>query len=160
MGRLVIRADGAARGNPGPAAAGAVLIDSDVPGAHEPDARPVAVIARALGVRTNNVAEYAAVVLALRLAERLGAREVELVLDSKLIVEQLSGRWRVKNPGLQGLYGEARQRLSRFDRVVIRHEPRARNRAADALANLALDDPAGARALEDDFLARPAAAPG
>ena len=142
----MIRTDGAARGNPGPASAGAVLIDADAPGALDPDARPIAVVARALGVRTNNVAEYAAVVLALRLAERLGAREVELVLDSKLIVEQLSGRWRVKDAKLQGLYREAKEHLGRMDRVVIRHEPRERNRAADALANLALDDPEAASA--------------
>ena len=160
MRRLIIRADGAARGNPGPAAAGAVLIDADSPDRYDPDATPVGVVSRPLGVRTNNVAEYAAVVLALRLAERLGARDVELILDSNLIVEQLSGRWRVKNPGLQGLYREARERLESLERAVVRHEGRASNRAADALANLALDDPAAARAMEAALLGSETAAGG
>jgi probable phosphoglycerate mutase len=128
-----------------------VLIDGSRPDAEDPDATPVAVIARPLGVRTNNVAEYAALVLALREAVRLGAREVELRLDSKLIVEQLHGRWRVKDVKLKGLYAEARQLLDGCRRWGARHEPRARNRAADALANLALDDPSGAARLEQEY---------
>ena len=147
--RLVIRTDGAARGNPGPASAGAVLIDASRPDAFEPDAPPVAVIGRALGIRTNNVAEYAGLVLALREALRLGAAEVDLRLDSKLIVEQLNGRWRVKDVKLQGLFGEARRLLAGLRRWSAVHEPRARNHAADAMANLALDDPDGARRLEE-----------
>jgi ribonuclease HI len=127
-----------------------VLIDAAQPGAMHPDAPPISVVARPLGVRTNNVAEYAAVVLALRRAHRLGAREVRLVLDSKLIVEQLSGRWRVRDAGLRGLFDEARQLLAGFSRWSIEHQPRAANRAADALANLALDDPAAAATLERD----------
>jgi ribonuclease HI len=106
------------------------------------------VIARPLGVRTNNVAEYAGVVLALRLARRLGAEEVDLVLDSNLIVEQLAGRWRVRDAKLRGLYDEARTLLGGLRRWSATHEPRARNRAADALANLALDDPEAAAAAE------------
>jgi len=145
--RLVIRTDGAARGNPGPASCGAVLIDASRPDALDPDAPPVAVIARALGVRTNNVAEYAGLVLALRAASRLGAEEVDLRLDSKLIVEQLNGRWRVKDLKLRGLFQEASGLLAGFRRWSAHHEPRERNRAADALANLALDDPAGAARL-------------
>jgi ribonuclease HI len=128
-----------------------VLIDASRPDSENPDAPPVAVIARALGVRTNNVAEYAGLVLALREAQRLGAREVDLRLDSKLIVEQLNGRWRVKNAKLQGLFDEARQHLAGFRRWSATHEPRVRNRAADALANLALDDPAAAARLEHDM---------
>ncbi len=146
--RLIIRADGAARGNPGPAAAGAVLIDAALPGARSPDAAPLAVVARPLGNQTNNFAEYTAVVLALELAQRLGAEEVDLVLDSKLVVEQLHGRWRVRHPGLVGLHAEARRLLSGFRRWSARQEPRATNHAADALANLALDDPAAAAAAE------------
>jgi ribonuclease HI len=149
--RLLIRTDGAARGNPGPASAGAVLIDADQPNATDPDARPTAVVARALGVQTNNVAEYTALVLALEEAHRLGASEVDLRLDSKLIVEQLHGRWRVKDLKLQPLHGEARQLLAGFVRWQARHEPRATNRAADALANLALDDPAAAAELESRY---------
>ncbi|CAN5783078.1 hypothetical protein BH24CHL8_BH24CHL8_02930 [soil metagenome] len=145
---MLIRADGAARGNPGPASAGAVLIDADLPGAKDPDAPPVSVIARPLGIRTNNYAEWMAVVLALERAAEMGAAEVELVLDSKLVVEQLMGRWRVKEPALIQLDRQARSTLSRFDRWSARHEGRASNRAADALANLALDDPAAAHRAE------------
>jgi ribonuclease HI len=105
-------------------------------------------------VRTNNVAEYAGLVLALRAAQRLGAQEVDLRLDSKLIVEQLNGRWRVKDLKLRRLYDEAARTLSGFRRWTAFHEPRARNRAADALANLALDDPAAATRLMAEVAAR------
>ena len=142
--RLVIRTDGASRGNPGRASAGAVLIDASRPDAFEPDAMAVAVVARDLGIRTNNVAEYAGLVLALREAALLGAREIDLRLDSKLIVEQLNGRWRVKDAKLQGLFAEAVRHLKGLRRWSAVHEPRARNKAADALANMALDDPFGA----------------
>ncbi|HVQ22513.1 MAG TPA: ribonuclease HI family protein, partial [Candidatus Saccharimonadia bacterium] len=152
--RLVIRTDGASRNNPGPASCGAVLIDADGPDPYDPDALPVAAVARALGVRTNNVAEYAGLVLALREARRLGAEEIDLRLDSKLIVEQLNGRWRVKDAKLQGLFAEARRHLATFARWSATHEPRARNRAADALANLALDDPDGAAVLVAEIARR------
>jgi ribonuclease HI len=109
------------------------------------------VIARPLGVRTNNVAEYAALVLALREAKRLGVAEIDLRLDSQLIVEQLLGRWRVKDAKLRALFDEARGLLAGFRRWDARHEPRARNHAADALANLALDDPAAAASLEHRY---------
>jgi ribonuclease H / adenosylcobalamin/alpha-ribazole phosphatase len=145
---VVIRADGAARGNPGPASSGAVLVDADRPGALEPAAPPVAVIARPLGIQTNNVAEYTAVILALRAARSLGVAEVRLVLDSNLVVEQLHGRWRVRDAKLRPLWAEARDLLAGFGRWSAVHEPRARNRAADALANLALDDPAAAAEAE------------
>ena len=105
-------------------------------------------IARPLGVQTNNFAEYSAVVLALRSAHELGADEVEIVLDSKLVVEQLSGRWKVRHPQIAPLVGQAKDELARFRRWSLRHEPRAANHAADALANLALDDPAAAAAAE------------
>lgn len=121
-----------------------MLIDATRPDAFDPDAMAVAVVARALGVRTNNVAEYAGLVLALREAEQLGAQEVDLRLDSKLIVEQLNGRWRVKDAKLQGFFAEAVRRLGALRRWSAVHEPRKNNRAADALANMALDDPFGA----------------
>jgi ribonuclease HI len=142
--RLLIRTDGAARGNPGPASAGAVLIDASQPDAADPEAPPVSVVARPLGVQTNNVAEYTALVLALEEAQRLGAVAVDLRLDSLLIVEQLAGRWRVKDARLKVLHARARELLGRFEAWRAVHEPRATNRAADALANLALDDPAEA----------------
>ena len=143
--RLLIRTDGASRSNPGPASAGAVLIDASLPGAEAVDAPPLSVVARPLGVQTNNVAEYTALTLALEEAQRLGAREIDLRLDSKLIVEQLNGRWRVKDAKLQGLFAEAIRHLKPLRRWTAVHEPRARNKAADALANMALDDPFGAQ---------------
>ena len=146
--RVVIRADGAARGNPGPASSGAVIIDASRPGALSPDAPPVAVISRPLGIQTNNYAEYTGVILALEKATALGAREVDLVLDSMLIVEQLTGRWKVKHPAIKPLAARAQALLAGFERWSIRHERREFNRQADALANLALDDPAAAAAAE------------
>jgi probable phosphoglycerate mutase len=146
--RVLIRADGAARGNPGPAGAGAVIIDASLPGAASPDAPPVARISRPLGIQTNNYAEYSGVILALERALTLGARQVELVLDSMLIVEQLSGRWKVKHPAIRPLASRAMELLRQFDQWSIRHEPRENNAQADAMANLALDDPAAARYAE------------
>jgi ribonuclease HI len=145
---LLIRTDGASRANPGPASAGAVLIDATRPDATDPDCPPISVVSRPLGVQTNNVAEYTALLLALEEAQRLGAAEIDLRLDSMLIVEQLHGRWRVKDAKLRPLWEDARRRLAGFARWSARHEPRATNRAADALANLALDDPAAAARLE------------
>jgi ribonuclease HI len=137
--RLVIRTDGAARGNPGPASAGAVLIDADRPGARNPLAAPLATISDYLGVQTNNVAEYQAVIRALGLARQLGATEVHLMLDSKLIVEQVHGRWKVKDVKLKPLHAEVLRRLQGFDRWTAVHVPRAQNLAADTLCNQAID---------------------
>jgi phosphoribosyl 1,2-cyclic phosphate phosphodiesterase len=139
--RVVIRADGAARGNPGPASAGAVVIDADgdAAAARRPDAAPLATVSEYLGRRTNNVAEYTAVIRGLDVAAALGAREVELILDSNLVVEQLSGRWKVKDAKLAALHAEALARLRVLDAWSARQEPRARNHAADALANEAID---------------------
>lgn len=135
-----------------------MLIDASATGAKATDARPVAVIARPLGVQTNNYAEYMAVLLALERAQDLGAEEVELVLDSKLVVEQLSGRWKVRHAGLAPLHGRVLELLGRLRRWSARHEPRSANHAADALANLALDDPPAARAAEAGTAAAPARA--
>jgi ribonuclease HI len=125
-----------------------VLIDVDQSEARTAAARPVAVIARPLGVQTNNYAEYTAVILALRRAHELGAEEVELVLDSKLVVEQLAGRWKVRHPQIRPLVDAAHAELANFRHWSIRHAPRAENTAADALANLALDDPGAAARAE------------
>ena len=149
--RLLIRTDGASRDNPGPASAGAVLIDATRPDAADPDAPPLSVVSRPLGVQTNNVAEYTALLLALKEAQRLGATEIDVRLDSKLIVEQLHGRWRVKDAKLKTLFAEAQELLAGFELWDAAHEPRATNRAADALANLALDDPAVAARLEAKY---------
>jgi ribonuclease HI len=127
--RLIVRTDGAARGNPGPASLGAVLIDAASPGARRPSALPLASISEYLGVQTNNVAEYSAVLRALALAEELGASEVDM----------LHGRWRVKDAKLIPLHAEARARLDRFARWSATHVARAQNKQADALCNEAID---------------------
>ena len=136
---FVIRTDGAARGNPGPASLGAALFDISRPDARDPRAQPDASISEYLGIQTNNVAEYTGTLRALELARELGATEVHLLLDSKLIVEQLSGRWRVKDAKLIPLWAEARGILAGFRRWTAGHVPRAQNRVADALANEAID---------------------
>jgi ribonuclease H / adenosylcobalamin/alpha-ribazole phosphatase len=136
---FVIRTDGAARGNPGPASLGAALYDLRRADARDPHAKPDAWISEYLGVQTNNVAEYTGVVRALELASELGAAEVHLLLDSKLIVEQLSGRWRVKDSKLIPLWTASRQQLARFARWSAAHVPRAQNAVADAFANQAID---------------------
>jgi probable phosphoglycerate mutase len=134
-----VRTDGAAKGNPGPASSGAVLIDASQPGSADPLARPLATISEYLGVRTNNVAEYVGVVRALALAIELGATEVDMLLDSKLIVEQVNGRWRVKDAKIAPLHAQVHASLTHFRRWTARHVPRAQNSAADALANEAID---------------------
>jgi ribonuclease HI len=136
---FVIRTDGAARGNPGPASLGAALFDLARPDARDARATPDASISDYLGIQTNNVAEYTGVVRALELARELGAREVHLLLDSKLIVEQVTGRWRVKDAKLIPLWSAARATLGGFDRWSATHVPRALNTVADALANEAID---------------------
>jgi ribonuclease HI len=137
---FVVRTDGAARGNPGPASAGAVLISLDRPDARDPLAAPDAAISDYLGIQTNNVAEYTAVVRAVALALELGARRLELLLDSKLIVEQLAGRWRVKDVKLRPLWAEALRMLRQLPGGwVAAHVPRAQNSLADAMANEAID---------------------
>ena len=124
---------------PGPASAGAALYDLAVPTPAIREPVPDASISDYLGVQTNNVAEYTGVVRALELARELGASEVHLLLDSKLIVEQLSGRWRVKDAKLIPLWAAARGTLGGFRRWTAVHVPRAQNTVADALANEAID---------------------
>jgi ribonuclease HI len=135
----VIRTDGAARGNPGPASLGAVLIARSRPDALSPLAPPDATISEFLGHTTNNVAEWTGVVRALELAGELGAERVDLFLDSMLIVEQLHGRWRVKDAKLQPLWAAAKDALAHFRLWSATHVPRAQNSLADALANEAID---------------------
>ena len=107
--------------------------------ARDPRARPDASISEYLGIQTNNVAEYTGTLRALDLAQELGAREVHLLLDSKLIVEQLAGRWRVKDAKLIPLWTACRRTLAGFERWSAVHVPRAQNSVADALANQAID---------------------
>jgi ribonuclease HI len=102
--------------------------------------RELARLAKGIGVATNNVAEYRAVIEGLSAAARLGASHVLVRSDSRLLVEQLSGRFRVKNPTLIRLHGEARALLSGFAEVAFEHVPREMNREADRLANLGVDE--------------------
>ena len=137
---FIVRTDGAARGNPGPASSGAVLIDLARPDARNHRAEPDASISDYLGIQTNNVAEYTAVVRAVALGLELGARRLELLLDSKLIVEQLTGRWRVKDAKLRVLWAEALRLLRQLpDGWTATHVPRAQNSLADAKCNEAID---------------------
>jgi probable phosphoglycerate mutase len=128
---LYVWTDGGARGNPGPAGIGAVVT--------RPDGTVLAEVAEGIGWATNNVAEYRAVIAGLERAKALGARRVRVRADSLLLVQQLRGAWKVKNAGLQPLRDAALRLVGGFDRVVFEHVPRGRNRAADALANRAMD---------------------
>ncbi len=128
---LTLHIDGGARGNPGPAAVGVVVNDEDD--------EPVTRIAETIGVCTNNVAEYTALLRALSCAKDLGASEVRVINDSELIAKQLNGTYRVKHPAMVPLHAEARRALAGFDRWSIESVPRARNAGADALVNQALD---------------------
>ncbi|BCB84088.1 hypothetical protein Psuf_014010 [Phytohabitans suffuscus] len=134
--RVVVEADGGARGNPGPAGYGAVVRDAN-------SSEVLAERAEALGIATNNVAEYSGLLAGLRAAADLGASEVEVRMDSKLVVEQMSGRWQIKNPGLRPLAAQAATLMRRFDLVTYVWVPRERNKHADALANRAMDEAAG-----------------
>lgn len=133
--RIILCSDGASRGNPGPAAVGVVLYVDDPDG----DAIPVAEISEAIGETTNNVAEYTAVIRGLRRAAELGAAEVEVRTDSELLVKQVNGEYRVRNPALQTLHAEVQRLRATFDACPVLHIRRERNREADALANRALD---------------------
>ena len=128
---LIVHTDGAARGNPGPAGIG-VHITSE-------EGRTVGTLAEGIGPATNNVAEYRAAIAGLRLAGELGARRVLLRADSRLLIEQLAGRYRVKNPTLQKLHREARALIGSFEEVSLEHVPREANADADALANQGVD---------------------
>jgi len=121
---LVINCDGGSRGNPGPAAYGCSI--------QTPEGAELEALAETIGVATNNVA-------GLRRVAEIGARAVHVRSDSKLLIEQLSGRYKVKNPGLKELHMEAIELARRFDRVTYEHVRREQNVRADELVNLALD---------------------
>ncbi|MBV9515896.1 MAG: bifunctional RNase H/acid phosphatase [Mycobacteriaceae bacterium] len=130
--RLIVEADGGSRGNPGPAGFGSVVWSHD-------HSAVLAEIKEAIGIATNNVAEYRGLIAGLTEAARLGATEVEARLDSKLVVEQMSGRWKVKHPDIASLHAQARDIASDFDRVSFTWVPREKNSHADRLANEAMD---------------------
>lgn len=129
-GRLVVYTDGASRGNPGPAAIGIVLMEQGA---------VLAELGQAIGQTTNNVAEYKALITALELARNAGAREVEVRMDSELVVRQMTGQYRVKDERLAVLAREVRQLARAFERVDWVHVRRGENSRADTLANEALD---------------------
>jgi probable phosphoglycerate mutase len=133
--RVVVEADGGSRGNPGPAGYGAAVFAED--------GSLLAERAEGIGVATNNVAEYQGLVAGLTAARELGATTVTVRMDSKLVVEQMSGRWQIKNEALKPLAATAREIASGFDRVTYTWIPRAQNAHADRLANEAMDTQAG-----------------
>ena len=128
--KVVIHSDGVSRSNPGPSAIGAIIKDGQ--------GWMLATISRSIGRATNNQAEYRAVIAALEKAIELGARQVELNLDSELVVRQVTGRYRVKSQTLKPLFAEVQKLLDSFESSKIRHVPRRLNQEADRLANSAL----------------------
>ena len=127
--RVVVHVDGGARGNPGPAAAAAVI--------STPDGEVLDEAMEVLGVATNNVAEYRGLLLGLRRARDVGATEVDVVNDSELVAKQLTGAYKVKHAAMRPLYLEAMRALREFERWSVRSVPRAENVHADALVNQA-----------------------
>ncbi len=131
--RLVVEADGGSRGNPGPAGYGALVADAQT-------GEVLAELHDSLGTTTNNVAEYSGLLAALRAAGDLApGADVEVRMDSKLVVEQMSGRWKIKDPGLRELATSARQAADRLGRITYTWVPRSNNKRADRLANQAMD---------------------
>jgi len=129
---LRIYTDGAARGNPGPAGLGVVIEDDKgmrLRGLH-----------RWLGVATNNEAEYHALIEGLKAVSEWKPDRLEIFLDSKLVVEQMNGRWKVKEARMQSLQAKAKELLAAFPEAEIKHVERERNKGADALANMAIDE--------------------
>lgn len=129
--KVVVHVDGGSRGNPGPAAVGAVVSSLEGDTLDES--------AQTIGTATNNVAEYRAVLLGLERARALGATEVELVNDSELVARQLTGAYKVKHAAMKPLHAQATAELSGFERWAIRSVRREKNVRADELVNAALD---------------------
>lgn len=129
--KLTIYTDGGSRGNPGPAATGIVIKDESQ--------NVLAAYGEYLGTQTNNFAEYSAIISALKKAKELGATEVECLADSKLVIEQLSGHWKVKEPTIQKLFIEAWNALHQFKPYSLKHIRREKNTEADAEVNKVLD---------------------
>lgn len=129
--KLILYTDGGSRGNPGPAATGIVIKNEK--------GEMLAHYGEYLGVQTNNYAEYSAAISALKKAKELGADEILYMTDSKLVVEQLNRRWKVKEPTIQKLFMQAWNVLQGFKKVHIRHVYREKNKEADAEVNRVLD---------------------
>lgn len=129
---LTLHIDGGSRGNPGPAGYGVVITDEA--------GATVRTLRRYLGPRTNNYAEYSALLAGLECARELGAARVRVVADSELLVRQMQGRYQVRSPLLRPLYEQAYARAGQFEQFEIKHVRREKNREADRLANLAMDE--------------------
>lgn len=129
--KVFIHTDGGSRGNPGPSATGVVIKDEK--------GTILAAYGEYLGTQTNNFAEYMAVISALQKARALGADEVMLIADSKLVCEQLNRKWKVKHPAIQLLFVKAWNEMGQFKKVTIRHTMREGNKEADAQVNKMLD---------------------
>jgi ribonuclease HI len=142
-GGIRIHIDGAARGNPGPAGVGVVIIG--------PDGAVAERLHRGIGETTNNVAEYRALLLALERAQVLGYADIEVYSDSELLVRQLQGRYQVKHPVLRELYALARKHIGTFRHFGIQHVPREQNAEADALANHGIDEARRGTKTDVDF---------
>lgn len=136
-----LHTDGGARGNPGPAGIGVVLADEH--------GEVVADLAKGIGATTNNVAEYQALLAGLELALDRGIRELDVYLDSKLVVSQVSGEWKIKDERLRALAAKAQILMGKFDSISIQHVRREQNADADALANQGMD--AAALDVEDGW---------
>jgi probable phosphoglycerate mutase len=135
--RLVVEADGGSRGNPGPAGYGAVVRDATT-------GEVLAEVSESIGRATNNVAEYSGLIAGLRAAVAIArGADVEVRMDSKLVVEQMSGRWQIKHPDMRPLAAKARETARALGRVSYTWVPRSRNAHADRLANQAMDAAAG-----------------
>jgi ribonuclease HI len=134
---FVANIDGGARGNPGPAGWGAVIVTEDGTAAAE--------LYGAIGSATNNVAEYSGLLAALGWCVEHGATRVHVRSDSLLLVQQMLGNYKVKNEGLKPLHGQARLLGARIHRVSYEHVPREMNKDADRLANIAMDEAQGKR---------------
>jgi ribonuclease HI len=133
---VLVFCDGGARGNPGPAAIGAVVLDPST----SPPTR-LATVSERIGSTTNNVAEYRALIAGLEAARGFPSRKVIVRADSMLVIRQVEGAWRVKQPHLRPLLDEARALLAGYEEVDLGHVPREQNADADALVNAALDVP-------------------
>lgn len=139
--KLRIYTDGGSRGNPGPAASGAVIKKID---GHE-DGETLAHVSKWLGKDTNNQAEYTAIIIGLQRAKTLGATEVDMVMDSELAVRQLNGIYKVKNPEIAKRFVEVHNLIQDFKKVTFRHVRREFNKEADAVVNRCIDEHVGAR---------------
>ena len=156
MTRVVVHSDGGSRGNPGPAAIG-VVVEGERNGGLE----LLAEVAEKIGVTTNNVAEYRALIRGLEESKRLGATQVNCLLDSQLVVEQMNGRFKVKHENVVDLHRRATELARGFGRVSFGYVPRAQNAEADRLVNAALDGkPVGGGAVPNQQLELAPIAPG